>query len=161
MADAHVFRQAWSKFPTGVAVVTTIEPDGGVHGMAANGVNSVSLDPLLVLVCVDHRRNTYSLIRQGRRFGLNFLRREQRDVAEYYARPAQERTGDPPASFRLTTRGAAFLEGALASMDCKLVAEHPAGDHSIFVGEVEEVVVGQGDPLVFFEGRLVAPRCWD
>ena len=59
MADSQAFRQAWGKFATGVSVVTSKERDGLIHGMAANGIASVSLDPMLVLVCVGHNRNSY------------------------------------------------------------------------------------------------------
>ena len=138
--------------PTGVAVVTTIEPDGRVHGMAANGIVSVSLDPLLVLVCIGHNRDSYKLIRENRRFAINVLTEEQQHIAEHYARPPAERTIEAGASFSVTVRGSAILNGCLASMDCHVVNEHEAGDHTIFVGEVDEIQVNSGSPLIFFEG---------
>ena len=154
MADAQSFREAWGKFPTGVAVVTTIEPDGQVHGMAANGINSVSLDPLLVLVCVAHTRQSYPLIRQTGRFTINILNEGQRSIAEYFARPAEERRGDVEVPFAFTERGAAVVEGSLASMDCHIVSEHVAGDHSICIGGVDEIRTSVGQPLVFFGGSF-------
>ena len=153
VANAESFRQAWSMFPTGVAVLTTIESNGHVHGMAANGINSVSLDPLLVLACVGHSRNSYSLVKEARRFAINILREDQQDIAEYYARPPEQRRGEAGASFSFTERGAAVLDGCLVSMDCHVVAEHVAGDHTIFIGEVDEIRSNPGKPLVFCEGE--------
>ncbi len=154
MVDATTFRQAWGKFPTGVSLMTTIQPDGEVHGMTANGINSVSLEPLLVLACVGHAANSHTLIRQSGRFALSVLNEDQQDIGEYYARPLERRTGDVHASFSFTERGAALLDGGLAAMDCRMVDQHEAGDHTIFIGEVDEIRIGAGRPLVFFEGKF-------
>ncbi len=155
-ADALSFRRAWSKFATGVAIITTIQPDGKVHGMAANGINSVSLDPLLVLVCVGHNRNTYPLIKQTGRFAINILSAEQQAVGEYFARPADTRAGDVKLSFSVTERGSAILDDCLSAMDCHVVGEYVAGDHTIFIGAVDEIRVNAQDshPLIFFEGKF-------
>ena len=154
MADAQTFRQAWGKFATGVSVVTSIQPDGHVHGMAANGITSVSLDPLLVLVCVGHNRNSYLFIKESRRFAINILTEDQAHLAEYYARPPELRTDDVAGSFTFTERGSAIVDDCLAYMDCHVVTEHVAGDHTIFIGEVDEVRVSSGRPLIFYEGKF-------
>ena len=154
MSDAQTFRQAWGKFATGVSVVTTVEEGGSVHGMTANGINSVSLDPPLVLVCVGHTAASYPLIRDVRRFAINIMSEEQRSLAEYYARPSDQKTGDLDVSFTHTERGAATVDGSLAHMDCRVVAEHVAGDHTIFIAEVEEIEIGDGKPLLYYEGRF-------
>lgn len=154
MVDAQLFRQAWGKFASGVSVVTSIEPDGGVHGMAANGINSVSLEPLLVLICVGHNRNSYPLIKQSGRFCINILTQAQQNVAEYYAAPAEKRLDEPPTAFRLTKNGSAFIEDSLASIDCRVVTEYETGDHTIFIAEAEEIEVNSGNPLLFFEGKF-------
>ena len=154
MVDAKAFRQAWAQFPTGVSVVTTIQPDGQVHGMTANGITSVSLEPLLVLACVGHSANSHTLIKDSGRFAISVLSEDQRLIGEYYARPVEKRTGDVSVSFSFTENGSAFVDGGLAAMDCHVVDEHEAGDHTIFVGEVDEVQVRPGRPLVFYEGRF-------
>ena len=154
MADAQTFRQAWGRFATGVSVVTSIQPDGRVHGMAANGINSVSLDPLLVLVCVGHDRNSYVFIKESRRFAINILTDDQVHFAEYYAHPPELRTDDVTVPFTFTERGSAIVDNCLAYMDCHVVTEHVAGDHTIFIGEVDEVKVNSGRPLIFFEGKF-------
>ncbi len=154
MPDIQTFREAWGKFATGVSIVTTVRADGEVHGMTANGINSVSLDPLLVLVCAGHSTTSYPMIKEARRFAINILSEDQRAVAEYYARPTDQKTGELDANFSRTERGAAVLDGSLARMDCRVVTEHIAGDHTIFIGEVEEIEVGSGRPLLYFEGRF-------
>ena len=154
MPDAQTFRQAWGKFATGVSVVTTVQPDGSVHGMTANGINSVSLDPLLVLVCVGHTATSFPLIREVGRFAINILGEDQQPVAEYYARPTDQKTGDLDVSFTHTERGSATVDGSLVHMDCRVVTEHEAGDHTIFIAEVEEIEIGDGKPLLYYEGRF-------
>ena len=154
MLDAQTFRQAWGKFATGVSIVTTVRSDGDVHGMTANGINSVSLDPLLVLVCTGHNTTSYPLIKDSRRFAINILNEDQQAIAEYYARPTDQKTGDLEIPISMTERGSAIVGGSLAQMDCKVVNEHVAGDHTIFIGEVEEINVQDGRPLLFYEGRF-------
>ena len=154
MPDAQTFRQAWGKFATGVSIVTTADSDGSVHGMTANGINSVSLDPLLVLVCAGHTTASYPLISESRRFAINILSTEQQAIAEYYARPTDQKTGDLDIPISQTERGGYLVDGSLAQMDCRVVSEHVSGDHTIFIGEVEEINVGDGSPLLFFEGRF-------
>ena len=81
MLDQETFREAWRKFATGVAVITTIESGGSVHGMAANGIASISLDPLLVLISVGHVRESNALIKSSGRFAINILSDQQEVVA--------------------------------------------------------------------------------
>ena len=154
MADAQTFRQAWGKFATGVSVVTAVRSDGEVHGMTANGINSVSLNPPLALVCAGHSTASYPLIRETGRFAISILSEDQRSVAEYFARPTDQKTGDLDAAFTRAASGAALIDGSLAQMDCRVVAEHAAGDHTIFIGQVEEISMAEGRPLLFYEGRF-------
>lgn len=156
MPDAQTFRQAWGKFATGVSVITTVEADDEIHGMTANGITSVSLDPLLALVCAGHTTASYPLIKESGRFAINILSEEQQAIAEYYARPTDQKTGDVPMSFSRTAQGAATLDGSLAYMDCRVVNEYVAGDHTIFIGEVEEIAIDPDGtrPLLYFEGRF-------
>ena len=154
MADSKGFREAWGKFATGVAIVTTIQPDGHVHGMAANGINSVSLDPPLVLVCVDHNRNSYPLIKETSRFAISILSEDQLAIAKYYAGPPELRAGQIGDPFSFTERGSAVVNNCLACMDCHVVTEHVSGDHTIFIAEVDEIRVFSGKPLIFFESKF-------
>jgi flavin reductase (DIM6/NTAB) family NADH-FMN oxidoreductase RutF len=149
------FRKAMGAFATGVTIIS-VDLDGEVHGMTANAFTSVSLDPKLVLVCVDHSTRTHAHLHSKKRFGINVLCEDQRAVSEYYARP--ERThehaeAEAGARFDRTIHGTPILHGALAYFECRLQSAQDAGDHTIFIAEVEEVVVRAGDPLLFFRGR--------
>jgi flavin reductase (DIM6/NTAB) family NADH-FMN oxidoreductase RutF len=136
-----------------VSIVTTIQPDGHVHGMAANGIASVSLDPMLVLVCVGNDRSSHPLIKQTERFAISILGEKQREVADYYARPPEEKDERRELEFSFTKHGSAIVRDALASMDCHTVDEYIAGDHTVFIGEVDEIRTSPGRPLLFFEGE--------
>jgi flavin reductase len=154
-ATAAEFRKAMGCFATGVTIIT-LDDQGQVHGMTANAFASVSLDPQLVLVCVDRRARTHSHLHAKKRFGINVLAAEQRAISEYYARvPGNQTRADQEAvaSFDRTAHGTPVLQGALAYLECRLDTAQDAGDHTIFIAEVEDVVVGQGDPLLFFRGK--------
>jgi flavin reductase (DIM6/NTAB) family NADH-FMN oxidoreductase RutF len=142
-------------FATGVTIIT-LDLDGEVHGMTANAFTSVSIDPLLVLVCVDHSTRTHAHMHAKKRFGINVLCEDQRAISEYYARPArthEHAEAEAWARFERTSHGTPMLEGALAYLECRLHSSEEAGDHTIFIAEVEDVVVREGDPLLFFRGK--------
>jgi len=157
-ATQDEFRKALGSFATGVTIIT-LDDDGEVHGMTANAFTSVSLDPLLVLVCVDRRARTHSHLNEGKRFGVNILCETQEAISQYYANPervhsrAEEEAG---AKFDRTEHGTPVLRGALAYLECRLHSAQDAGDHTIFIAEVEDVVVREGDPLLFFKGKYRA-----
>lgn len=149
------FRKAMGSFATGVTIIT-VDLDGEVHGMTANAFASVSLDPMLVLVCVDHSTRTHAHLHAKKRFGINVLGEDQRAISEYYARP--ERThenaeSEAGARFERTRQGTPMLHGSLAYLECKLHSAQEAGDHTIFIAEVEDVIVQEGQPLLFFKGK--------
>ena len=149
------FRKALGCFATGVTVIT-VDYEGDVQGMTANAFTSVSLDPQLILVCVDHRAKTHAHLHAKKRFGVNILAADQRRISEYYASPV--RTHDQAeqvasARFDRTKHGTPVLHGALAYLECKLQTAQDAGDHTIFIAEVEEVVVRDGNPLLYFHGQ--------
>jgi flavin reductase (DIM6/NTAB) family NADH-FMN oxidoreductase RutF len=149
------FRKAMGCFATGVTIIT-VGLEDEVHGMTANAFASVSLDPMLVLVCVDHSTRTHDHLHAKKRFGINVLCQDQRAISEYYARP--ERThenaeAEAGARFDRTQHGTPVLHGALAYLECKLRSAEVAGDHTIFIAEVEDVVVREGEPLLFFRGK--------
>jgi flavin reductase (DIM6/NTAB) family NADH-FMN oxidoreductase RutF len=149
------FRKAMGCFATGVTIIT-VDLEGEVHGMTANAFASVSLDPMLVLVCVDHATRTHAHLHSRKRFGINVLGENQRAISEYYARA--ERThenaeAEAGAHFDRTRHGTPLLHGALAYLECRLHSSELAGDHTIFIAEVEDVVMREGEPLLFFRGK--------
>jgi flavin reductase (DIM6/NTAB) family NADH-FMN oxidoreductase RutF len=153
--DTTQFRKAMGCFATGVTIIT-VDLEGEVHGMTANAFASVSLDPMLVLVCVDHSTRTHSHLHAKKRFGINVLCADQRAISEYYARA--ERThenaeAEAGARFDRTKHGTPVLQGSLAYLECRLDSAQVAGDHTIFIAEVEDVVVREGQPLLFFRGK--------
>ncbi|HUM04981.1 MAG TPA: flavin reductase family protein [Terriglobales bacterium] len=148
------FRKAMGCFATGVTVIT-VDQDGEVHGMTANAFASVSLDPMLVLVCVDQRARTHAHLHARKRFGVNILCRDQQTISEYYAHAAgaHQHAEAAGAKFDRTPHGTPVLHGALAYLECRLHSTQTAGDHTIFVAEVEDVVVREGEPLLYFRGK--------
>src|SRR5271167_1345382 len=115
------FRNAMGTFATGVTVIT-VDFEGEVHGMTANAFTSVSLDPLLVLVCVDHKAKTHAHLHTRKRFGVNVLAESQRAISEYYALPAQaHRDAEQQAGARFdrTAQGTPVLHDALAYLECR------------------------------------------
>jgi flavin reductase len=149
------FREAMGRFATGVSIIT-VDLDGQVHGMTANALASVSLDPVLILVCVDHNARTHAHLHSRKRFGINILAASQQRISEYYALPvydherAEQEAG---ARFDRTSHGTPILQGSLSYLECKLQSTQEAGDHTIFIAQVEDVVIRQGEPLLFFRGE--------
>lgn len=149
--DVATFRRTCGRFASGVTVVLT-EDEDGVHGMTANGFISVSLDPPLVLISVGRNTRSHARLANHSHYSVSVLGHEQKALAEHFAgRPSQlnpehDRLGDFPV-----------IAGSVARMVCKIVDRHPAGDHTLFVGEVECVEQTPGVPLVFSSGRLFSP----
>jgi flavin reductase (DIM6/NTAB) family NADH-FMN oxidoreductase RutF len=156
-----MFRRVTGAFTTGVTVITVERAPGLVHGMTANSFTSVSLDPLLVLICVDHEARLLSFLKSQRRFGVSILREGQQTLSEYFAKCEQTPGEDAHLGirYRWTSSGIPLLDGALAQLACNVVGEHPAGDHTIFIGEVETMESRDGEPLLFHRGqyRRLAP----
>ena len=154
MPDSDLFRRVMGRFATGVSIVTSAL-DGEMHGMTANAVCSVSLDPLLVLVCIDKSSHTHPVVEKSGIFALNFLAQDQEDLARLFADPSSpesHRLQDVP--HRRAVTGAPIIEGCLAYLDCRVVAAYPGGDHTIFVGEVGDAAIERrAPPLLFFKGR--------
>jgi 3-hydroxy-9,10-secoandrosta-1,3,5(10)-triene-9,17-dione monooxygenase reductase component len=150
-AQQH-FRSLFSHFPTGVAVVTGTSERGPV-GMTANAVCSLSLDPLLVLVCFDNDARTLPIVRSVGRFGLNMLRADQGTLSRVFASKLAEHEKFAGVPHRMED-GVPIIDGALAWMTCTLVELHPSGDHTIGVGAVREMMPedARGDPLVWYRG---------
>jgi flavin reductase (DIM6/NTAB) family NADH-FMN oxidoreductase RutF len=152
------FRRALGHLATGVTVITVEREPGHVHGMTANSFASVSLDPPLVSVCVDHRARALTLLKEKQRFGVNVLKQDQQAFSEFFARieqssKAQERLG---VSFHWTQDRVPLIENVLCQLSCKISSLHVAGDHTIVIAEVESAKLFEGEPLLFYRGRYHA-----
>ncbi len=153
--DVSAFRKAMGSFPTGVTVVTVTSADGTMHGMTVNSFTSVSLDPMLVLVCLSETSRGVGLIERAGAFVVNVLSAGQQDVSRWFAnrdRPAGSTMFDG-VPFEPGVTGCPVLAGATASFDCRLRQSHRAGDHLIVLGEVVALVHHpQLEPLIFHAG---------
>ena len=151
MPDTLHYRQVIGSFATGVAIVTCYGPDGPA-GLTTNAITSVSLDPVLLLVCFDNDSRTLAAVRATRRFAVNLLRAGQEDLAAVFAskRVAREKF---EAVTHADAHGVPVIDGALGWLACDLTAMHPGGDHTIGVGAVTHMHADpDGEPLVFFRG---------
>jgi flavin reductase (DIM6/NTAB) family NADH-FMN oxidoreductase RutF len=150
--DTLRFRQVIGHFATGVAIVTCNGPDGPT-GLTTNAITSVSLEPLLLLVCFDNTSRTLPAVREARRFAVNVLRAGQEELARVFAskRVAHKKF---EAATHMVAHGVPVLDGALAWLACDLEAMHPAGDHTIGIGAITHMDADpDGEPLVWFRGE--------
>ena len=157
--DIATFRQMVGRFPTGVVVLATRTGEG-LHGLTANAFCSVSLEPLLVLVCVDKLARGHERVEQAGAFAISILSDRQEFLAERFAgRAPLINARFDGAPYRQAVTGAPILEGSAAWLDCRLWATYDGGDHSIFVGEA---LAGGADPtlppLVFQDSRYTRLR---
>jgi flavin reductase (DIM6/NTAB) family NADH-FMN oxidoreductase RutF len=147
--DDRMFRNAMGKFATGVTIITT-ELDGEVHGMTANAFMSVSLNPRLVVISIGEKAKMLNKINESGKFAVNILGEDQKKVSMQFAGQIKEeqveiefeRLGELPV-----------IKNSLANISCKIYSQQVAGDHTLFIGEVTGIVLREGTPLTFFEGK--------
>jgi 3-hydroxy-9,10-secoandrosta-1,3,5(10)-triene-9,17-dione monooxygenase reductase component len=150
--DARSFRDALGRFATGVALVTAA-PDGEPAGLIVNSLSSVSVEPPLVSFSPSRSSLTWSRMRRAGRFGVNVLGRQHEHFAKRATPPGADRFAG--LHWELGEGGVPLLADALATLDCEIVAEHPAGDHWIVVGRVDDLHISPiKGPLVFFAGAF-------
>ncbi|MCO7191974.1 flavin reductase family protein [Pseudonocardia sp. McavD-2-B] len=148
-------RKALGRFASGVTIVTTAEDrnETSVHGMTANAFTSVSLDPPLVLVSISNRAKMNARISETGRYGVSVLACDQEPLGLHFAGAPQK----DPDIVRFTWRGdVPLLDGALVHLACSLEVSHPAGDHTLHIGRVQELWYDDGRPLVFYTGSFRA-----
>ncbi|HXF34805.1 MAG TPA: flavin reductase family protein [Candidatus Acidoferrales bacterium] len=145
------FKAGMRRFATGVTVVTTVGPDGHVHGFTANAFASVTADPPMLLICVNRSAQSHPLISSAGRFCVNVLSLDQQEIAERFARSGiEDRFGT--IEWRPGETGSPIIAGTLAHFDCTLAEEHTAGTHTIFIGTVVDCSFAEGAPLGYFDG---------
>jgi len=147
--DPADFRRALGQFAAGVTVVTTRDGQGRSLGLTVTAFASVSLEPPLVLICVDHRSEAHIGFRNPGLFGVSILAEGQEDLSRRFA-------AGGPAKFKglelaKGTTGVPLIPGAIAHLECRVAATHDAGDHTIYVGEVLAVEVRPGRPLLYHD----------
>ncbi|MBM7715555.1 flavin reductase family protein [Siminovitchia sp. FSL H7-0308] len=146
--DDRLFRTAMGKFATGVTVITT-KVGEAVHGMTANAFMSVSLNPKLVLISIGEKANMNRLIKESGTFAVSVLNERQQDMSAYFAGQIKE---ERKISFD-TFNDMPVIPDALVNLTCDVHQSMIAGDHTLYIGEVTDLRVQDGEPLGFFEGK--------
>jgi flavin reductase (DIM6/NTAB) family NADH-FMN oxidoreductase RutF len=149
--DSELFREVFGRFATGVAVITSAVPTGA-GGMTANALCSLSLDPLLALVCFENQARTLPIVRDARRFAVNILASDQGRLAGVFASKLPESEKLDGVEHRFED-GVPVIEGSLAWATCELRELIAGGDHTIAIGEVTAMGLGSGEPLLWYAGR--------
>jgi len=152
--EKQQFRRICGKFASGITVATVLDAAGAPHGMTANSFTSVSLNPPLVLVCVDHRARILEHFRIGEHFGVNILGASQRHFSDKFAGSGYDRFEG--VEWHAGQTGVPLLPDVLATIECARMKVVTAGDHDIVIGEVLHANCQDGDPLVFYGSQY---RC--
>ncbi|HEX3177583.1 MAG TPA: flavin reductase family protein [Methylomirabilota bacterium] len=145
------FRRVLGHFATGVTIITTVDAEARPTGLTVSAFCSVSLDPPQILVCIDHKSQSYPALRDGDRFAVNILGCDHEPVSRRFATTRLDKFEGVP--YRLGALGVPLIEGALAQLECRTVSRHVEGDHTILVGRVEEARNSAGEPLLYFRGK--------
>lgn len=148
--DSKLQRQILGRFATGVTVVTTGKSPP-FAGLTANAVSSLSLNPPLVLVCIDRRSQALEAVREAGAFAVNILAADQEALSQRFATPGPKRFDDLDCTSAVT--GVPILPGTLGYVDCRLFEILPGGDHEIFLGEILAGELRDGEPLMYFAGK--------
>lgn len=144
--DDRLFRDAMGKFTTGVTVLLT-ENEDGIHGMTANGFMSVSLDPKLVVISVGHKAKFLEKVSSSKKYTVNILAEDQEHLSRHFSgRPGEDVYFEQLAELPV-------LPGTLAQIACEVVAEHLEGDHTLLIGKVIDLKLGDKNPLLFSSGK--------
>jgi flavin reductase (DIM6/NTAB) family NADH-FMN oxidoreductase RutF len=149
--DPDSFRSVLGRFASGITVVTTRDAEGRDVGLTVSAFCSVSLDPPLIQVCVDHQASIHGTLSRSTHFGVNILAAEQEALSRRFATAESTRRFDG-VGYERGESGVALLVDALAHLECKLVARHDAGDHTMFIGEVESAAARSARPLLYYRG---------
>ncbi len=149
--ESQEFKSLLGCFATGVTVATTLDAGGGWSGMTASAVSAVSLDPPLLLLCVDRNAKFHAAVDAGRGFALNVLASDQERISRIFA----DSSGDPFAKVEFASEDGGFplLAGVVAHIMCALWGTHQAGDHTVFFGTVTKGQIFDRAPLLHYRGR--------
>jgi flavin reductase (DIM6/NTAB) family NADH-FMN oxidoreductase RutF len=145
------FRRVLGHFASGVTLVTTCDADGRATGLTASAFTSVSLEPPLILVCIDHKSQSHGPLVEGGRFAVNILTVDQEPLSRKFATTRLDKFDG--VAYRLSALGLPIITDALACLECVTVSTHVEGDHTILVGRVEDASSGDGHPLLYFRGQ--------
>lgn len=148
--EKNELRMVMGHFATGVTIITTFNKAGQLHGLTANAFTSLSLVPPLCVICVDKKAESYASFEESKVFTVNILKDDQETLSRKFAVSGGDKFSG--VAYRRGGNGAPILDGVIAWLECKVVASHDGGDHTIHVGEIEEAGTHEGKPLMFFRG---------
>lgn len=149
--ESSAFREALGRFASGITVITTHDAAGRDHGMTVSAFSSLSLDPPLVLSCIGHDATISAAVAAAEYTGISVLAADQEAISRRFADPDADRFDGVPLVRGVG--GVALIDGALAHLECRIVARHEGGDHTIVVGEVLAASARPGRPLLHFGSR--------
>jgi len=156
MIEPGIYKEVMASFPSGVTVVTTLDPEGGIVGITASAFSALSIDPPLVLFCPNYASDTYPVLRDSKRFAIHLLSAGQQ--AEAYAFASKGKDKAAAIKWQLSELGNPLLENATAIIECELWREYDGGDHAIIVGEVKHLILPATPvaPMLYHRGKLGA-----
>jgi flavin reductase (DIM6/NTAB) family NADH-FMN oxidoreductase RutF len=150
MIEPDTFRSVLGRFASGVTIVTARDAAGVDHGMTVSAFCSLSLDPPLVLLCVDHAASMYELLLTHPQFGISILSSNQEAYSRRFADPDSDRFDG--IAYSRGESGVVLLEESLAHLECRATEHYEGGDHTIFIAEVEHAEPRDGRPLLYYRG---------
>jgi flavin reductase (DIM6/NTAB) family NADH-FMN oxidoreductase RutF len=148
--DPDTFRSALGRFASGVTIVTSRDTTGRDHGLTVSAFCSLSLEPPLILVCIDQEASMHPVLSEASHFAVNILANGQEAIARRFAAPETDRFDG--IGFARGTTGAPFLDDVLAYLECRKTTVVAGGDHTIVTGEVEHAEVRSSGPLLYYRG---------
>ena len=149
--DPDSFRSVLGRFASGITVITAVDTDGHDVGMTASAFCSVSLQPPLVQACVDRTASMFQALQHAERFGVNVLAAEQEALSRRFAAVESSHRFEG-IGYSRGENGVVLLDDALAHIECRMVSRVEAGDHMLFVGEVERATARDARPLLYYRG---------
>jgi flavin reductase (DIM6/NTAB) family NADH-FMN oxidoreductase RutF len=148
--EKNELRQVMGHFATGVTIITTLNKDGQLHGLTANAFTSVSLVPPLLLISVDKKAESWPAFEESKVFTVNILGENQEALSRKFAVSGGNKFEG--VAYRIGANGAPILDGVLSFIECTLYAAYEGGDHSLYLGEIQQAEIREGKPLLFFRG---------
>ncbi len=150
LIDPALFRSVLGRFASGVTVVTARDEAGNDHGMTASAFCSLSLEPLLVLICVERVAELHDVLATATHFAVNILASSQESISRRFSEEIDDRFDGIGYARGIT--GSVILGGVLGHLECEIVERHAGGDHTIHVGKVIAAAAHKGSPLLYYRG---------
>lgn len=144
------FRAALGNFTSGVTVVTTKDANDKLHGLTVSAFSSVSMNPPLILICIQKSTPSHYAFAESKAFVVNILSDSQKEISNQFAFKHEDKFAG--INYNLSETGLPVLEDCLVNLECSLKHSYDGGDHTIFVGQIENAIINEGNPLVYWKG---------